>query len=177
MSREQSQPSKGDVVVILNDRSKHKARQTHIVTKVDPENVTISKVLHTSQFDTSLPRWSPVSHIINKKFVRISIKALQSQDDETAHYERLLVNERPSFWIPEQVAESESDWSDTESCGNIRTCEPVISPVHADPAGDQLINPQVSSSDTDTTNPCVLIQNRVLKKNDRVTYIWTEQIL
>ena len=129
--------STGDTVVITQEGSKHQARAPHLVTNVENDNVTVTKIMNSNQTQQKLPNWSPYQRVIHKKLLTIRRKAPvpQIQDQESSPIS--LPSPKIPDWYPTiDLAQSESDYSSDEDEIICSHSAPLKPPDHGNSSCD-----------------------------------------
>ena len=174
----------GDTVVVSHEDSKHHARVPHIVTNVDENTASVTKIINSSQYQPKQPNLSPYHRTIDKKFLTLKKKAPIISYNETIVPKPIRSNQ--TEWYPTiSLGESDTDISSDEECLTsisklTSSLEPIavegaptrVSRSHSTACSDQLTNPQVSNDNIVNG----LNQSRPVKKGDRVTF-WNDLTL
>ena len=165
----------GDTVVVTHEGSKHCARAPHVVTDIHEDDITLSKVLHSSSFHPSPPKWSPVTRKIKQHLLTVRKKScLPSHTTDDSSLTSTTYTTKP--WYPTRhSSDSESDeFTDDEDITSPMFSilpEPVniLCPTlrQYEPPNSRTSNAETDLFPADIDN---LNQPRQLKKKDRVTF-------
>ena len=150
-----SQLTKGDIVVVTNEGTKHTARSQHLVTDTHGNKSSLTKIIHADETQTKAPKFSPVNRTVDNHFLTIVKKAPSSSLQlPTQDYQVLSRPSTLDSWIPSMNPDtSESDDSEDEDQGNgqvITTNTDIDNPTHEETHETAFVNPR-TRNDTDTT--------------------------